>query len=180
MESRTIYAVLGMLQDGPSSGYDLKKEFEDKVRHFWAESVGQIYPALKKASGLGWVSARVGDRSGRRRTEYALTKKGRAALEEWFQRTPAPPPVRHELLLKTFLGAHLDMAALARHVDDFAAHLREERRRLSSYDDEIDEQARSPEQAALWRLTLSAGKHVNRARLSWCREARKVLAQITP
>ena len=176
MKSRTIYAVLGMLQEGPSSGYDLKKRFEERVRHFWSESVGQIYPALRSAKELGWVRARSADRGGRPRTEYALTAKGRAALEEWFREEPGPLPVRNELLLKVFFAEHHDLEALRRHVEGLEAKLRDERRRFDGFEEEIERVAASPEQAALWKLTLSSGRHVNRARLAWCREARRVLA----
>lgn len=178
MQSRTLYAVLGMLQEGPRSGYDLKQEFEEKVRHFWAESVGQIYPALKRARSLGWVRSRSAPRDGRRRTEHVITARGRAALEEWFREEPAPPPVRHELLLKVFFGARLDREALAGHVRRYEERLREERRHFGGFEAEIERRASSPEEEALWKLTLASGKHVNRARLAWCREAHEVLASL--
>lgn len=175
IQSRTLYAVLGMLQEGPRSGYDLKREFEGKVRHFWHESVGQIYPALRKAHELGWVRTRAAERGGRRRKEHALTAKGRAALAEWYREPPAPPPVRHELLLKVFFGEHQDPDVLLGHLDRFEQGLREERARFAGYERQIEERARTAEQAELWKLTLASGRHVNRARLAWCKEARAVL-----
>ena len=53
-ESRTKYAVLGMLNQGPKCGYEIKKELEKSSMFFWNESYGQIYPMLKKlvANGL--------------------------------------------------------------------------------------------------------------------------------
>ena len=44
MDVKTV--CLGMLTDGPASGYDLKKQFESTFSHFFAAGYGSIYPAL--------------------------------------------------------------------------------------------------------------------------------------
>jgi len=49
------HAILGFLDYGPMSGYDLKKTFDDSVNHFWTAQQSQIYRALKKMVGDGWV-----------------------------------------------------------------------------------------------------------------------------
>ena len=40
------YAILGFLNYHPYSGYDLKKVFDNLVRHFWPADQSQIYRTL--------------------------------------------------------------------------------------------------------------------------------------
>ncbi len=46
-ENKTKYALLGLLNVCPGSGYDIKKLMEQSTSNFWNESYGQIYPILK-------------------------------------------------------------------------------------------------------------------------------------
>lgn len=51
----TMFAVLGVLTKGVYSGYDIKKHFSGSLHHFWSESYGQIYPALKELVAQGYA-----------------------------------------------------------------------------------------------------------------------------
>ena len=42
------HAILGFLNYRPLSGYDLKKVFDNSVRHFWPADQSQIYRTLAK------------------------------------------------------------------------------------------------------------------------------------
>src|SRR5208282_3571760 len=46
-ENRSKYAILGMLDFCPMSGYDLRKYAASSIGHFWKEDYGHIYPTLK-------------------------------------------------------------------------------------------------------------------------------------
>lgn len=41
------HALLGFLNYGPHTGYELKKVFDISVAHFWNAELSQIYPSLK-------------------------------------------------------------------------------------------------------------------------------------
>ena len=56
--NRTQFAILGMLSLGEKSGYDLKRDFEQRVQHFWSESLGQIYPTLHRLRKQHLVESR--------------------------------------------------------------------------------------------------------------------------
>ncbi|WP_431606966.1 PadR family transcriptional regulator [Paenibacillus thiaminolyticus] len=43
------------MSGGPRSGYDIRKQFQASLRHFWSESYGQIYPALKELLWQGYT-----------------------------------------------------------------------------------------------------------------------------
>jgi PadR family transcriptional regulator, regulatory protein AphA len=103
--SPTAYVILGMLSWRPMSGYDVKAAVDRSTRFFWAASYGQIYPEFGRLAEAGLVQALDGGRGGRRRTPYALTDEGRAALRDWLARAPESFEMRDEGLLKLFFAS---------------------------------------------------------------------------
>jgi DNA-binding PadR family transcriptional regulator len=77
-------AVLGLLQDSPMHGYELRKRLSGALGPFRALSYGSLYPCLKELQARGWISE--SDEaatlphalSGRRaRIVYQLTAEGK-------------------------------------------------------------------------------------------------------
>src|SRR5262245_48495156 len=82
------YILLGML-DRPASGYDLKNEFEQGTRYFWAAEFSQIYPTLNRMEERGWLSSRTEASSkGPERRVYRRTVKGQKELFQWLRSGP--------------------------------------------------------------------------------------------
>lgn len=51
----TEFAILGLLAEGPLSGYDIKKEVEERLSHFWSQSYGtSIRCCGGSTSGAWW------------------------------------------------------------------------------------------------------------------------------
>jgi DNA-binding PadR family transcriptional regulator len=69
---------LGLLQEGPKHGYEIKKEINSVVSQFTGISVKSVYYPLRKLEEKGMVSKSVG-RAGRRPEKYIyrVTKKGK-------------------------------------------------------------------------------------------------------
>ena len=76
-------AILGVLRRSPGlSPYAVRREFQTSSSAEWSASAGAIYPAIARLKGRGMlISVAGGDKRGMRR--YTLTKKGRAAHDEW-------------------------------------------------------------------------------------------------
>lgn len=105
--SPTAYVILGMLRNGPKSGYEIKSVVDHSTRFFWAASYGQIYPELKRLAAAGLVEGTEEPRGGRRRTVYRLTGRGEKALKGWLRRPPGTYELRDEGLLKLFFAGAL-------------------------------------------------------------------------
>ena len=114
----TDYAILGMLCISPMSGYLIRKSIQESVAHFWSESYGQLYPALKRLSAQGFVRARTANTGRKERQVYTLTGQGRSRLKSWLAAAPEARPPRIEILLKVFFG-RLATEACGSHVRDF-------------------------------------------------------------
>ena len=102
--SPTARVILGMLELGLRTGYDIKKGIDISTRFFWGASYGQIYPELKRLTEAGLVRAREQPRGKVKRTEYTLTKAGEGALQEWLTDTDSIYELRDEGLLRLFFG----------------------------------------------------------------------------
>lgn len=179
-QNRTRFAVLGLLATEPLSGYGLKRRFEERMSHFWSESLGQIYPTLSRLKTEGLVRAKPRQEGNRRRIEYTITARGRRELAAWLAEPSAPQPVRNELLLKLFLATPATLDALAadlrRHGDQYALQLAG----YPGFKAQIEQLAPAPLQEQLWKLNLRLGELVTEARLSWCREAAAALKALPP
>ena len=77
-------AILGLLQEGPKHGYELRKQLNSMFGTFRAISYGSLYPALKSMLAKGWIAedgpadAGAPALSGRRaRIVYKLTADGK-------------------------------------------------------------------------------------------------------
>ena len=79
------HAVLALLADQPSYGYELKAAFESSVGPQWGTiNIGHLYQILDRLSRDGLVtSERVTQQIKPDRVVYEITDLGRAELERW-------------------------------------------------------------------------------------------------
>ncbi len=82
-------AVLGLLNESPMHGYELRKRLSGLLGTFRAFSYGSLYPTLRKLSEAGWIydespaePAGVTGRSRRGKRVYRLTADGKEHLAE--------------------------------------------------------------------------------------------------
>lgn len=166
----TEFALLGLLAERPRTGYDIKKEVEERLAHFWSESYGHIYPMLARLRKRRLITMRAaGRRDGRQRNVYTITASGRRTLVAWFANPPAPPRPRNELLLRLMLGRFAPPGVLLRDVAAYRAgiagglgQLRGVERRLAG---ETDAEVAD---LAYWRMILSFGIELFETLERWC------------
>lgn len=97
MDVKTV--CLGMLTDGPASGYDMKKCFENSFGHFFPAGYGSIYPALATLARNGLVEFEEVPQEGKPdRKVYTITAAGREELMKGLANTNPTHKVRSEFL----------------------------------------------------------------------------------
>ncbi|WP_020673425.1 PadR family transcriptional regulator [Amycolatopsis nigrescens] len=114
------YAILGLLDLKPMTGYDLKKTFDNTARHFWAADRSQIYRTLGSLQAEGLLDEHIiAQRSRPDRHEYRLTEAGSAELDSWL-RSPAPVELPREAFLARiyFAGRAEDPRVVQRLVEE--------------------------------------------------------------
>lgn len=80
------YTILGVLMDEPTHGYSIKKHLLGTVSKSLGLNDGQLYPALARLEGKGWIEKQVVPQP-RSPTKhlYRVTREGEAALFAWLQ-----------------------------------------------------------------------------------------------
>jgi DNA-binding PadR family transcriptional regulator len=102
------HAVLALLVDGPSHGYELKGEFEAAVGPQWGPlNIGHLYQVLDRLSRDGLVTShRVAQDIKPDRVVYDITSAGRAELAEWMGApSPRTAGFRDDFFLKVMAAA---------------------------------------------------------------------------
>ncbi|WP_163509864.1 PadR family transcriptional regulator [Fodinicola acaciae] len=169
------HALLGLLHGAPASGYDLTKQFGERLERFaWHARHSQIYPELGKMLADDLIE--VVEEGPRGRRTYAITDAGRAELREWMMRPPANPQVRRESLLRMFLLSTLDSEdarqLLARHAEAVRAESERLREVIATRFDGADDPD-DPRWAD--RLIVEAGLRHAEASYAWTKWAMRLL-----
>jgi DNA-binding PadR family transcriptional regulator len=130
MEERTIlgFALLGLLETQPMSGYDLRKIFASSAMGSFSDSPGTIYPALGRLEKRGLVRGTLeGSSSLRRRRVYRMTPKGAAAFRAWLKKPVTRDDVvrhsNHLMLRFAFMDQSLDAEHAVRFLRELAAEV---------------------------------------------------------
>ena len=169
------HALLGFLNYGSMTGYELKKFFDTSVAHFWTAELSQIYPTLKQLESEGLVDMKVQVQADRpNRKVYSLTDDGRRELLDWLATPAEPDQFREPLLIKVFFGAALPKQDLVR----VLRHRAEEMRRgIESYEhgctviQQFAEAVGLQREALFWQLTIDSGVRHCQMAIQWAEEA---------
>jgi DNA-binding PadR family transcriptional regulator len=170
------FAILGMLSLRPMSGYDIRKTVQESIRHFWSESYGQIYPALKQLETQKLLERVLGAQPGRAgRQVYGLTPLGRRALKEWLAQKPLLQPFRNELLLKLFFGRQAPNESSREHLQQFRKRQEDFLQAYRQVEGWLRKEHELHPDLPFWLMTLSYGVHQSRALRDWCDESLAIL-----
>ena len=174
------HALLGLLHQGPQSGYDLRKIFEMTALGNYSGSPGAIYPALRRLEKRGLVEGEVDSRRELRpRKLFRPTEAGRAEFREWLLRDIERGDVERrvdELMLRFAFHSVLDSPSstlrfLSRFLEEVTQYVAELKRQRELF----------PEATPLHpRLALAAGIEQYRACARWARQAIKRFEEESP
>lgn len=107
-ENKSRFALLGLLNVMPLSGYDIKKWTDNSLQFFWSENYGHIYPLLKDLEKEKLVTKqKVESGKGPSKNVFTITPKGTEVFLEWLKSSENPQKYRIEILLKLFFSNHL-------------------------------------------------------------------------
>jgi DNA-binding PadR family transcriptional regulator len=157
VQNATAAALLGLLHEGPMTGWDLVSRAADRIGNFWTLTQSQVYRELARMTETGLVT--VGAPGPRDRKPYTITAAGQVAFADWLAHEPADDQVRVPLLLTIQFADHLPPARLAEIV---AAQRARHAARLAEYR-ENEGRVSDPRRLA----TLRFGIRHEQAALDW-------------
>jgi DNA-binding PadR family transcriptional regulator len=99
------YSLLGLLEESPTHGYELKHQFDRYFAPDHGLPFGQVYATLDRLEKHGRVAvAAIEQEEGPERRRYAITQAGEDALEQWLNEPLEPEPhLRSALFAKVVL-----------------------------------------------------------------------------
>lgn len=165
------YALLGLLREQPSSGYDLRKTFSLTPLVTFSDSPGAIYPALRRLEEGGLIRGTIEDGSGlRRRKIFSLTAAGIAELRKWLNQPVVREDVARggeELMLRfAFMDGVVGKVGAARFLKSLERELISY---VSTLRDYLVEHRK--EMPLSGRLALESGIRGYETRVAWTRDA---------
>lgn len=109
------HAVLALLTDGPSYGYELRASFQKAIGPQWGQlNIGHLYQVLDRLRKEGYVVASRYPQVDRPdRTVYQMTQAGRTELTDWLEQpTERATGYRDDFFLKLMAASRLGGPAL--------------------------------------------------------------------
>lgn len=101
------YALLGILNERPNYGYELKKMYDKLFGQDKAILAGQVYSTLSRLKRDKTIEEVTNNEEsgGPERVKYAITTQGEQALRTWLETPEAPSPqLQATLYMKTVLA----------------------------------------------------------------------------
>ena len=117
------HGLLGLLAEGPASGYDLARRFTEVLGSIWPAQHPKIYAELGKLAAEGLVE--VESEGPRRRKAYRITDAGVAEVKRWLTEVDVDHTMRLQPLLRSLFFWLMDTDDLQRHLQSEARYYRD-------------------------------------------------------
>jgi DNA-binding PadR family transcriptional regulator len=109
------HGLLGLLAEGPASGYDLTRRFEETFAQVWPAQHPKIYSELNRLAVEGLIE--VDSRGPRGRKAYRITDAGLAAIRTWLADGEVDHTLRSESILRAAFFWLMEPGELQAHLD---------------------------------------------------------------
>ena len=169
------HLLLGLLNMSPMSGYDLNKEFNTTIQHFWSTDQSQIYRTLYKLEEDKKVRVEtVIQEDNPNKKVYHITEAGQVELRRWLAEPLPEIPLREAWLGQLFFSDQLGNEAV---IDVLEVHLVQVQERLKALEalqavfPSGEERKRISRGHQFQLLTLDYGLDVHRFHVEWLKWA---------
>lgn len=169
------HLVLGLLNISPMSGYDLNKEFNTTIQHFWSTDQSQIYRTLYKLEEEKKLRVEtIIQEDNPNKKVYHITEAGIAELRRWLTEPLPEAPLREAWLGQLFFSNLLENEVVVRVLETDLVHVQQRLAALEALQamyptGEARKHISRTHQFQL--LTLDYGLDVHRFHVEWLKKA---------
>lgn len=179
------HGLLGLLNYGSMTGYELDKAFKDSLSFFWQAKTSQIYRELDAMEGRGWLSSeRIIQSEKPNKRVYTITDSGRAELRSWLCLSQADLDdamrVRSGFLMRVFFAGEMSTEQSLEMLRSYRQKCIEASNSILSAYDAITvykEVVGDHQKSKYWELTALYGEVFFQAGLSWADRAIAILEE---
>ena len=179
------YGLLGLLNYGKMTGYELDKTFKDSLEFFWQGQTSQIYRDLNSMEKAGWLSSEIEVQTGKpNRKIYSITKEGRAEFLNWLAADEKAVlealQIRDSFLMRLFFSSDLKPQKTAQILRIYRDGCRAALKNLKVVPENIKNygnKVRQPKAEASWDMVALFGKSYYESCEKWATEMLKKLPE---
>lgn len=170
-------AILGILSWKPSTGYELKKIFEDSSFMYWSGNNNQIYKALTSLEDEELVTSEViHQENSPSKKIYTITEEGLKELKEWVVSSPEAPDIKKTFLVQLAWSDMLsdqDLSEiLTKYENEIKAQIIMEKEK---YRRSIHSPNRNTRESLIWEIISENLISTYNNELNWIHETRQKL-----
>ena len=174
------HGLLGLLNYGDMTGYELNKAFEDSLGFFWRAQTSQIYRELTVMEKSGWLISRIevpDDKPNKR--IYTLTPEGKVELDKWLsQEQNSPDPIRDSFLMRVFFSGERPIKENLKMLQAFKDECKKALLFMEGTDENVqayERRIQEQEKSLYWGMTISFGRAYYEMCIKWAEETIQVL-----
>ncbi len=164
------HGLLGLLAEGPASGYDLSRRFQEMLGTIYPAQHPKIYAELGRLSAAGLIAEE--SEGPRRRKAYRITEAGLDEVRAWLAAGEVDHTVRLQPLLRSVFFWLMEPDDLRRHLIEEQRFYTEQAARCEAYA-AAKHSGDGPRTQSL-RVTSEAAVRLYRALADWAEWARSV------
>ena len=165
------HGILGLLNYGDMSGYEIREVFKDSLNYFWSAQTSQIYREIGALEKNGWIKRQT-VRQDRKpdKNICSITEEGKRELLRWLSEPDTYMDMRSPILMKTFFMGELPISnslnffeELNREYRDLLNNLQAADQSIASYQEVVPDKRK----ALFWLMTADFGKRYMQMYVDW-------------
>ena len=173
------HGILGLLNYGSMTGYEINKAFKDSLSYFWNAKTSQIYRELHTIKKNGWATDEIVEQIGKPdKKVFSITEKGKAELNRWLVEDNTEFVTRIPILMKTFFRGERSIdenieyfTQLADLGKNFMTQFQTEPPNIDHYSNNLND----PLTALYWKMTVEFGVMYTQMYCDWVEKCKNEL-----
>lgn len=167
------HGILGLLNYGPTTGYDLDKIFKGSLNFFWQAQTSQIYRELNAMEKQGWITAETVIQTDKPNKKiFTMTAEGKQELLRWlgYNSIEEDIRVRDPFLVKMFFSGEMDTAANIETMKQFKQCCEYALEKIKETVQYCETEADHNDKAVYWGATASFGQYYYEMCIRWAED----------
>lgn len=175
------HGILGLLNYGGMTGYEIMKVFRDSLSYFWTANTSQIYRELQALKREGFVTDVIVRQRGKPdKKVFSITESGREELRRWLREYDYGNS-NSPLLMKVFFSGELSRQENMERFQKIRNDALEAIKIYSAVPEIINSykaQVERPEVSVYWNMTKEFGLRYMKMLAEWCDDCIKELEDV--
>ena len=166
------HGLLGLLNYGSNTGYELDKIFKDSLNFFWKVQTSQLYRELAAMEESGLLTSElIYQTSSPNKKKYSITEAGKAELHHWL--TTDDSDTKHEtrnaFLMKIFFSGEATPEEAIILLEKFSQKNRNLLRSTEEINASIERygQRVAEKNTLYWKFVADYGKRIRQVNAEW-------------